>query len=239
MWVIVPDSLVLAGVLLRLEAKRTDMKTLIVFNHPYGGSYCNAVLASVEKGLKDSAQPYRVINLDRDDFDPVMRAKDLIAFAGAGRIGEEALETVDEQVMEYKEHLEWAEHLVMIFPIWWMTAPAMTKGFIDKVIFPAIAYDMDKGRLVSRLAIRKVTIITTMNTPADIYKDMFNNSIEGSLIKGTFRQIGIEDVRWISLNGVKQATQDQRTEWLKDIYEYFLGRRSNMAHKAKKPMMNG
>lgn len=109
----------------------------------------------------------------------------------------------------------------MIFPIWWMTAPAMTKGFIDKVIFPAVAYNMVKGRLVSRLSIRKVTVITTMNTPADIYKDRFCNSIEGSLINGTFRQIGIEDIDWISLNCVKQAAQEQRTAWLDDIRRKF------------------
>jgi putative NADPH-quinone reductase len=193
----------------------------------------------VISGLDVGGHEYKVIDLDKDRFDPVMREKDLSAFVQASRNPEKEIEDLDPLIQVYVNKMRWAERIVMIFPIWWMTAPAMTKGFIDKVIFPAIAYDMDKGRLVSRLAIRKVTIITTMNTPADIYKDMFNNSIEGSLIKGTFRQIGIEDVRWISLNGVKQATQDQRTEWLKDIYEYFLGRRSNMAHKAKKPMMNG
>ena len=193
------------------------MKTLIVFNHPNGGSYCSAVMAAVEKGLKESGQPCRIINLDQEEFDPVMRTKDLIAFAGAGRIGEEALSMVDEQVMDYKKNLEWAEHLVMIFPIWWMTMPAMTKGFIDKVIFPAIAYNMDKGRLVSRLNIRKVTVITTMNTPSQVYKDMFNNSLEGSLLKGTFRQIGITDVDWVSLNEVKQTSQEQRNTWLSEI----------------------
>ena len=215
------------------------MKTLIVYYHPHEGSFCSAIRDAVISGLNTGGYEYKVIDLEKDCFDPVMHERDLGAFVKAGRIGEDGLDGIDPLVRLYMNHLKWAEHLVMIFPIWWMTAPAMTKGFIDKVIFPAIAYDMDKGRLVSRLAIRKVTIITTMNTPADIYKDMFNNCIEGSLIKGTFRQIGIEDVRWISLNGVKQATQDQRTEWLKDIYEYFLGRRSNMAHKAKKPMMNG
>lgn len=100
--------------------------------------------------------------------------------------------------------------------------PAMMKGFVDKVIFPAIAYNMVKGRLVSRLPLRKVTVITTMNTPADVYRDMFNNSIEGSLINGTFRQIGIEDVEWISLNGVKPATQEQRTAWLEEIQQRFV-----------------
>ena len=134
------------------------MNTLIVFNHPYGGSFCGAILAAVERGLKTGGHKCRVINLDQDDFDPVMRSKDLLAFVGAGRAGEDAIDAIDDQVREYKEHLEWAEHLVMIFPVWWMTTPAMTKGFIDKVIFPAIAYDMKDGRLVSRLSLRKVTV---------------------------------------------------------------------------------
>lgn len=197
------------------------MNTLIVFNHPYGGSFCGAILAAVERGLKTGGHKCRVINLDQDDFDPVMRSKDLLAFVGAGRAGEDALDAIDDQVMEYKEHLEWAEHLVMIFPVWWMTTPAMTKGFIDKVIFPAIAYDMKDGRLVSRLSLRKVTVITTMNTPADIYREVFGNPLEGSLIKGTFRQIGIENIEWTSLSEVKQVSREQREAWLEEIERRF------------------
>lgn len=199
------------------------MNTLIVFNHPYGGSFCGAILAAVERGLKTGGHKCRVINLDQDDFDPVMRSKDLLAFVGAGRAGEDALDAIDDQVREYKEHLEWAEHLVMIFPIWWMTTPAMTKGFIDKVIFPAIAYDMKDGRLVSRLSLRKVTVITTMNTPADIYREVFGNPLEGSLIKGTFRQIGIENIEWTSLSEVKQVSRGQREAWLEEIERRFAG----------------
>lgn len=199
------------------------MNTLIVFNHPYGGSFCGAILAAVERGLKTGGHKCRVINLDQDDFDPVMRSKDLLAFVGAGRAGADALDAIDDQVREYKEHLEWAEHLVMIFPVWWMTTPAMTKGFIDKVIFPAIAYDMKDGRLVSRLSLRKVTVITTMNTPADIYREVFGNPLEGSLIKGTFRQIGIENIEWTSLSEVKQVSRGQREAWLEEIERRFSG----------------
>ena len=199
------------------------MNTLIVFNHPYGGSFCGAILAAVERGLKTGGHKCRVINLDQDDFDPVMRSKDLLAFVGAGRAGEDALDAIDDQVREYKGHLEWAEHLVMIFPVWWMTTPAMTKGFIDKVIFPAIAYDMKDGRLVSRLSLRKVTVITTMNTPADIYREVFGNPLEGSLIKGTFRQIGIENIEWTSLSEVKQVSRGQREAWLEEIERRFAG----------------
>lgn len=198
------------------------MKTLIVFNHPFDGSFCNAILKSAIEGLEKTGHAYDVINLDKDGFDPVMRSKDLLAFVTAGKDKEKALAAIDPIILKYKAMLEEAEQLVMIFPIWWMTMPAMAKGFIDKVIFPAVAYDMSGGALVSRLyKLKKVTLISTMNTPSEVYKTHFNNSLEGSLIKGTFNQIGIRNVEWINLDMVRQVGQERRTEWLMQIRDIF------------------
>ena len=151
-----------------------------------------------------------------------MREKDLKAFAELGRGETAALSELDPIVLRYKKKLEWADRMVMIFPTWWMTMPAIMKGFVDKVIFPGVAYEMDNGRLKSRLRnLKQVTVISTMNTPADVYRDRFNNSIEGSLIKGTFNQIGIHDARWISLNMVKQVGEEVRAQWLEELEERF------------------
>ena len=200
------------------------MKTLIIYNHPHEGSFCSAIREAVHSGLKKGGHPCKVINLDKDQFDPVMRGKDLKAFVMAGRMGEEGLDGVDPIVLRYMKKLHWAEHIVMIFPVWWMTMPAMMKGFVDKVIFPGVAYKMEDGKLVSTLSdLRQVTVISTMNTPSDIYKDLFGNSLEGSLIKGTFNQIGIHDVRWISLNLVKQCGDERRWLWLDEIEKEFAG----------------
>lgn len=201
------------------------MKTLIVYNHPHEGSFCSAIREAVENGLKTGGHEYKVIDLDKDGFDPVMRAKDLKAFVTAGKIGEDGLEEVDPLVLRYMKMMRWAEQIVMIFPIWWMTTPAMTKGFIDKVIFPGIVYKMEGGKLVSMLSsLKQVTIITTMNTPSEVYHDVFGNSLEGSMIKGTFNQIGIHDIRWISLNMVKQCGDEKRWLWLDEIETEFAKR---------------
>lgn len=198
------------------------MKTLIVYNHPHEGSFCSAIREAVESGLGKGGHECRIINLDLDGFDPVMREKDLAAFVKAGRIGEDGLENVDPIVLRYMKKLRWAEHLVLIFPIWWMTMPAMMKGFVDKVIFPGVVYKMEDGNLVSMLSsLKQVTVITTMNTAQDVYKDVFGNSIEGSLIKGTFNKIGIHDIRWISLNKVKQSGDEKRWLWLDEIETEF------------------
>ena len=198
------------------------MKTLIVYSHPYEGSFCNAVMNVVKAGLKKGGHACKVINLDKDNFDPVMKAKDLKAFAELGHGISEALEDLDPAVLRYKKKLEWAERLVMIFPVWWMTVPAIMKGFVDKVIFPGVAYEMEDGRLVSRLrSLKQVTVISTMNTPANIYRDLFGNSLEGSLIKGTFNQIGIHDAKWISFNMVRQVEPEVRVQWLRELEEMF------------------
>lgn len=198
------------------------MKTLIIYNHPHEGSFCSAVRDAVLSGLDVGGHEYKVINLDKDGFDPVMREKDLKAFVEGGRNGDNWPDGVDPLVRSYVQKMKWSERIVMIFPIWWMTTPAMMKGFIDKVIFPGMVYRMEGGKLVSLLSrLKQVVIITTMNTPSAIYESAFNNSIEGSLIKGTFNQIGIHDIRWISLNMVKHVGDEKRWLWLDEIEHEF------------------
>ena len=50
-------------------------------------------------------------------------------------------QTVDPIAISYAEKIKEADYLVFIFPIWWEMMPALTKGFIDKVIYPGLTYD--------------------------------------------------------------------------------------------------
>lgn len=200
------------------------MRTLIVFNHPYGGSYCNAILKKVQQGLHKGGHEIDLIHLDSDDFDPVMRAKDLKAFVIAAKQPQDSYDLLDDKVKEYKERLYLADHLVFIFPIWWELMPALTKGFIDKLIFPGIAYDYnDKGnRMIGKLKkLKGVTMLTTMNTPRFFYWSLFGNAIKKAMLMGTFWKIGVPNRNWISLNYVKFCSQQKREKWLENIEAHF------------------
>jgi NAD(P)H dehydrogenase (quinone) len=199
------------------------MKVTIVFNHPYDGSYCNAILNSVLSGLKKANHEVDLMHLDKDNFDPVMRTKDLEAFAKAKYEKINSLQSLDPVVLDYKQRLENADHLIFIFPIWWELMPALTKGFIDKVIFPGIAYDYIKEtRVISRLKnIKGLTVITTMNTPSFLYRIIFGNAIKKAIMTGTFWKIGIKKRKWISLNMVKFVSDEKRKKWLANIENKF------------------
>lgn len=193
------------------------MRVAIVFNHPYEGSYCNAMLAAVTKGLQKGQHEIDLIHLDKDNFNPVMNSADLKAFREK--------KPIDPKVIEYKARLEKADHLIFIFPIWWELMPAMTKGFIDKVIFPGVAYDYTnkKNTMMKPLfnKLKGVTVITTMNTPKWLYSLLFGNAIKKALILGTFFKIGYKNRKWISFNQVKSVSQEKRTKWLIDIEKRF------------------
>lgn len=192
------------------------MKAAIVFNHPYDRSYCNAVLGAVTSGLRKANYEIDLIHLDKEGFNPVMSSDDLKAF--------KERKPIDPKVIEYKQRLEDADHLIFIFPIWWELMPAMTKGFIDRVIFPGVAYDYGPKRYRMVPLFRKmksITVVTTMNTPGILYRLVFGNAIKKAVIRGTFWKLGYKKRKWINLSMVKTVSDRKRRKWLSRLEEQF------------------
>ncbi|MGC4035204.1 MAG: NAD(P)H-dependent oxidoreductase [Chitinophagaceae bacterium] len=191
------------------------MRVAIIFNHPYEGSYCNAILKAVTAGLQTAHHEVDLLHLDNDGFNPVMTGSDLKAFKDR--------KPVDKQALAYNERLEKADHLVMIFPIWWELMPAMTKGFIDKVIFPGIAYDYRPNGFMKKRweKLKSVTVITTMNTANLVYRFIFGNAIRKSILSGTFWKMGYKNRKWINLSMVKMVSDKKRKKWLANLEHRF------------------
>lgn len=188
------------------------MKVVIIFNHPYEGSFGNAILNSVTKGLKDANHEIDMMHLDNDGFNPVMSKADLKAFVDH--------KPVDSQVIDYNERLEKADHLIFIFPIWWDLMPAMTKGFVDRVLTPGVVYDHHPrgfGLVPLLKNLKGVTVITTMNKPKIMYSLLVGNLIKKAMIKSVFKTMGYKNLKWISYNMVKSVSQEKRVKWLTDI----------------------
>lgn len=194
------------------------MKVVIVFNHPYDGSFCNAILQSVTNGLNKANHEVDLIHLDKDNFNPVMTAVDLKGFRDK--------KANDPKVIEYDNRIKNADHLIFIFPIWWELMPALTKGFIDKVVFPGLAYDYTNESNTRMKPIwrniKGVTMITTMNTPNWLYYLLFGNAIKKTMMLGTFWKIGFKNRKWISFNQVKMVSVEKRNQWLLKLENRFV-----------------
>jgi len=193
------------------------MNVVIVFNHPYEGSYCNAILESVTKGLQRGQHEVDLIHLDNDGFNPVMSKADLKAFVEH--------KPVDPQVIDYNKRLEIADHLIFIFPIWWDLMPAMTKGFIDRVLYPGVVYEHHPrgfGLIPLLKNLKGVTMITTMNKPKIMYSLLIGNLIRKALLRSVFKTMGYKNLTWISYNMVKSVNHEKRVNWLSKLEARFF-----------------
>lgn|SRR5690606_25279823 len=192
------------------------MRTLIVFNHPYEGSYCNAILHAVHKGLQIGGHEVDIIHLDNDRFRPAMTKADLKAFVDH--------QPIDPQVIDYSERLRQTDHLIFIFPIWWDIMPAMTKGFIDRVLFPGVVYDHHPrgfGLVPLLDNLKSITMITTMNKPKLMYSLLIGNLIRKTMLKSVFKAMGYKNLRWISFTSVKRVSHEKRVRWLDNLEKQF------------------
>jgi NAD(P)H dehydrogenase (quinone) len=182
------------------------MRVMVTIDHPWEQSFNHAILAHVADVLRRGGGEVDVLDLHREEFDPVLRVHELAVY-GQGRF-------FDPRVEDYQRRIAQADHLVYIFPVWWEVMPAMLKGFFDKVFLPEWAFrECDAAPLLTH--IKTGTAITTMGAPRPIY-----TSVEAVLCKGILEFSGVQKTHWFNICEVGAKTQAERLAWLSGIEDF-------------------
>lgn len=186
------------------------MKTVIIYAHPWDGSFNHHVLTKTIDKLEAKGDQVDVIDLNKDEFDPVMHAADLRLFA-SGKYH-------DKKAEDYAERLKAADRAIFIFPIWWYGMPAILKGFLDKVLLKGTTYVEDENKnLRGVLDIKESAIFTTGNIDEGFFEQI-GDPIKNTLITGTLRMVGIENTKWFHCPTVH--LEAARDSFLKKIDNY-------------------
>ena len=114
-----------------------------------------------------------------------------------------------------------ARHLVIIFPLWHGTMPALLKAFLEQVMRPGIAMEYrTQGFPRGLLAGRSARIIVTMGMPAFVYRWYFRAHGVRGLERSILRFAGMKPVREILFGGVGEADDGRRQRWLDQMKSY-------------------
>jgi len=187
------------------------MKSLIIYAHPWDGSFNRFVLETVKTKILNKGHTIDVIDLNKDNFNPVMTSNDLAVFA-KGKYADSLAEN-------YADRLVDADELVLIFPIWWYGEPAILKGFYDKVFLKNKVYKDNPDKSISGLLkSNQATIITTGNIDKTIFTYL-GDPIKNVLANGILKTVGIESVKWIHCPTVH--LDDSRKSFLAEIDKHF------------------
>ena len=185
------------------------MKT-IIFAHPWNGSFNKAILDKVVEKLDETKEKYTIIDLNKDKFNPVMTEEELSLYSQG--------KSIDPLVLKYQEILKNTDELILIFPIWWMSMPAILKGFFDKVMVKGFAYENAKNGIKGLLTnIKTAKMITTAEVPKILL------SITGfgiTMKKANLGGFGIKKTKWIHYSFKAKGKDEDRKKFLEKVKEF-------------------
>lgn len=181
------------------------MRALLVTAHPLSDSL-NAHFADQAQAAAIAAgHQIERLDLYAADFDPRLSAEERRSYYGATPF------SPDQALARQIEQLEGAELLILIFPTWWFSFPAILKGWFDRLWRPGIAFDhaADMGRITPRLnKLRHVVAITTLGSPRWIdllvLRQPVKRVLRWSILKPCAPQARLH---WLSLYSAETASQ--------------------------------
>jgi putative NADPH-quinone reductase len=127
-------------------------------------------------------------------------------------------ETV-EAVRRCQHLLTWAEHVVILYPLWLGSMPAMLKALLEQTLRPGFAFSTLKlgRRPVKFMDGKSARIIVTMGMPGALYSWFYRAHSVRSLRRNILRFMGFRRVRSTLIGSVATLTREQRARWLDDV----------------------
>jgi putative NADPH-quinone reductase len=190
------------------------MKIAIIQGHPdsRGRHFCNALAAAYAEGAGSAGHELRLIDVARQPFE-LLRSKE-----------EFENNVAPLSLKDAQEAISWAEHLVIVYPLWLGSMPAILKGFFEQVLRPGFAFgqagggagEMSGGRWKKLLKGRSARIVVTMGMPAFVYRWYFGAHGLKSLERNILAFVGIRPVR-VSLVGMVEQNESRRRAWLERV----------------------
>lgn len=182
-------------------------RIFIILGHPDKETRCGAFADEYEKGALEAGHEVRRINLGELKFDPILHK------------GYKEIQPLEPDLVKAQEDIKWAEHLVIFYPNWFCTMPALLKGFFDRVWLPGFAYHFNKSGMgwYKLLKGRSARIVITMGGSPFFERLIFgdySNEIRRALIKFS----GISPVRLTMVGGMEKMSDAKLSRWKTKIH---------------------
>lgn len=176
----------------------------IIQGHPAKQSFCGSLAAKYVQGAAEAGHDVRTIVVRDLAFDPILHE------------GYRVIQTLEPDLARAQEDIRWAGHIVVIYPTWWGGAPALLKGFIDRVFLPGFAFKYREGSpwWDKYLTGKTAHILTTMDTPPWYYRIVYRDAGINQMRRAFLEYCGIEPVRVTRIGRVKDASDAWRQAWL-------------------------
>jgi len=187
------------------------MRVLYVYCHPLPESFHAAIRTKALAALAAAGHEVDLLDLYAEKFDPVLSedARRHYHDTSRNQIGLES----------YVARLTSAEAIILQFPTWCFGAPAMLKGFFDRLIMPGVAFDISDPAHVKPMLrnLKRIIGIVTYGRPR--YMALWMGDPPRKIVTRYMRWFtgGAAKVDYYALYHLNVATDAQRAAFIDKV----------------------
>ncbi|HET6375301.1 MAG TPA: NAD(P)H-dependent oxidoreductase [Methylocella sp.] len=174
---------------------------------PAGQHFCHALADAYAQGAEAAGHEVRRIEVALLDF-PLLRSKEEFYNGPAPA----ALKPAQDAIAS-------ADHLVIIYPLWLGSMPALLRAFFEQTFRPRFAFELAISphglpKLTKLFKGKSARIIVTMRMPAFIYRWYSGAHGLKSLKRNILGFCGVAPIKESLIGSIEAPDDSQRKKWL-------------------------
>lgn len=180
-------------------------KIVIIVGHARKDTLCEALGEAYRRGAEAAGHEVQLFVTSRMTFDPVLHD------------GYEKNQPLEPDLRKASDAMLAADHLVIVFPLWLGTLPAILKGFLERILIADMGDEMKQGKFVKPLKGKSARVVVTMGMPGFVYRWYFGAHALKMLKRNILKFVGVSPVRTTMHGFVEGVSADRRKRWLDDM----------------------
>ncbi len=184
-------------------------KIFILLGHPDKESLSGTFADAYEAGAVAGGHEVRRQSVGEMRFNPILHH------------GYKVIQALEPDLLTFQENVKWCDHMVVIYPNWWATMPALLKGVFDRAWLPGFAFNYRKdGRpgWIKRLKGKSARVIILANVHPWLEWALFGE-FTNELSRATLGFAGMDPVRVKVFAPTEKVSSTRRAWWIHKVKE--------------------
>jgi putative NADPH-quinone reductase len=177
-------------------------KILVLLGNPDTESFSGEMVTVYENAAREAGHEVVRVNIGDMKFDPILHK------------GYRVIQELEPDLKDMQEKWRWADHIVIVYPNWWCTMPALLKGLFDRMYLPGFAFNFEKpsGKLIQRLKGKTARVIVIAGTHSPFMTWLKFGDYTNEIVHGILGFAGV--IAHASTFGpCDHVTDEHRTKW--------------------------
>jgi putative NADPH-quinone reductase len=184
----------------------SSKKIVIICGHPNANSFTGALLDAYQAAAELNGHEITRFNLGELTYDPILHN------------GYHEVQPLEPDLEKIQLAISESDHLVIGYPNWWTSMPALLKGMFDRMWLPGYAFNFSKetGKVERHLAGKtaRVIVVSGSNSPFKTWWNYgdYTNEIQYGILEfaGLKTQVS-------TYGPCERVDEVSRNKWVHDV----------------------